>query len=218
MPITVLLADDHRVLREGLQCLLETGDEISVVGTASDGLEAVELAERLQPNVVVMDILMPRLNGIDATRSILVHHPAMGVLILSVQSSSDVIGAAIAAGARGYLPKESSAAELTAAIRAVASGERFFSDGISPLTQDSHRDAASIPSPMWGLTPAEREILKLVADGHTNIQAARLMGLSPRTVETYRCRLMAKLQLRTLPALVRFAIRNGISSLHDKPM
>jgi DNA-binding NarL/FixJ family response regulator len=214
MAIDVLLADDHAVLREGLRRLLESHQGIRVVGIAADGLEAIGLAQRLQPHVVVMDISMPKLNGIEATRSILQRAPHAGIVMLSMHSSPDVIHQALSAGARGFLLKESASDEVIAAIRAVAAGGRYFSHGVSIANLDTKCAARSATAPtLEDLTRAEREILRLVANGNSNAEAARALGLSPRTVETYRSRMMEKLGLNDLPALVKFAIRNGIATL-----
>jgi DNA-binding NarL/FixJ family response regulator len=214
MAIDVLLADDHAVLREGLRRLLESHQDIRVVGIAADGLEAIGHAEHLQPHVVVMDISMPKLNGIEATRSILQRAPHAGIVMLSMHSSPDVIHQALSAGARGFLLKESASDEVIAAIRAVAAGGRYFGQGVSIASLDTKCAARSATVPtLEDLTRAEREILRLVANGNSNAEAARALGLSPRTVETYRSRMMEKLGLNDVPALVKFAIRNGIATL-----
>jgi len=213
MAITVLVADDHGVLRDGLCRLLESQDGIQVVGTVADGLQAIDLAEQVQPDIVLMDISMPRLNGIEATRSLAERAPNAGVVILSMHSSPDVIHRALAAGARAFLLKESVSDEVVAAIRAVAAGGRYLGQGISFTGLDPKRSGGLTVPNLEDLTRAEREIVRLVADGSSNAQAAQLLGLSTRTVETYRSRIMEKLQLDGLSALVKFAIRNGLASL-----
>lgn len=213
MAIAVLVADDHGVLREGLCRLLESHDGICVVGTASDGLQAIDLAQQLQPDIVLMDISMPRLNGIEATRSIAERAPDAGVVILSMHSSPDVIDRALAAGARGFLLKESVCDEVVAAIRAVAVGGKYLGQGIPITRPDARRPRGLAVPTLEDLTRAEREIVKLVADGNSSAQAAQLLGLSTRTVETYRSRIMQKLRLDGLSALVKFAIRNGLATL-----
>jgi two-component system, NarL family, response regulator NreC len=213
MAITVLVADDHGVLRDGLCRLLESQDGIQVVGTVADGLQAIDLAEQVQPDIVLMDISMPRLNGIEATRSLAERAPNAGVVILSMHSSPDVIHRALAAGARAFLLKESVSDEVVAAIRAVAAGGRYLGQGISFTGLDPKRSGGLTVPNLEDLTRAEREIVRLVADGSSNAQAAQLLGLSTRTVETYRSRIMEKLQLDSLSALVKFAIRNGLASL-----
>ena len=213
MGIDVLLVDDHAVLRDGLRHLLESHQDIHVVGGVSDGLEAIRHAEQLQPDIVVMDISMPKLNGIEATRAISGCAPDTGVVILSMHSSPDVVHRALSAGARGFVLKESVSDEVVAAVRAVVAGGRYFGQGISITGADAKRESICADPTLDDLTRAERKILKLVAEGHSNTRTAQLLGLSPRTVETYRSRMMQKLGLDDLPALVKFAIRNGIATL-----
>jgi two-component system, NarL family, response regulator NreC len=213
MAIAVLLADDHGVLRDGVSRLLEAHEDISVIATASNGLDAISQAKTFRPDVVVMDIAMPQLNGIEATRSIIEHTRETGVVILSMHSSMDLIRQALAAGARGYLLKASVGDEVAAAVRAVAAGGLYLGQGVSIKGLDIHRTARHPALTLQDLSHAEREILRLVANGKSNAEAAQLLGLSPRTVETYRSRLMEKLQLDDLSALIKFAIRHGITSL-----
>ena len=213
MGIDVLLVDDHAVLREGLRHLLESHEDIHVVGAVADGLEAIRHAEQLQPDIVVMDISMPKLNGIEATRAIGGCAPEAGVVILSMHSSPDVIQRALSAGARGFVLKESVSDEVVAAVRAVVAGGRYFGQGISINGAAAKRESVCASPTFDDLTRPEQEILKLVAEGYSNAQTAQLLGLSPRTVETYRSRMMEKLGLEDLPALVKFAIRNGIATL-----
>jgi DNA-binding NarL/FixJ family response regulator len=213
MAITVLLADDHGVLRDGVSRLLEGHDDIRVVATAANGLDAVDQAERLRPDVVVMDIAMPQLNGIEATRSIVERARGTGVLILSMHSSADLIREALRAGARGYLLKASVGEEVAAGVRAVATGGVYLGHGVSTEGLDLHRPARSAAPTLHDLSRTEREIVRLVANGYSNAEAAQLLSLSPRTVETYRGRLMEKLQLDDLSALIKFAIRHGVISL-----
>ena len=213
MAIEVLLADDHGVLRDGVCRLLEASADIRVIAAASDGFDAVGQTERLRPDIVVMDISMPKLNGIEATRAIVDRAPSTGVLILSMHCSAELIRQALSAGARGYLLKESAGDEVVAAVRAVAAGGRYFGQGISVTGLDIRRDVRRLAPNVQDLTRVEREILRLVANGKSNAEAAQVLDLSPRTVETYRSRLMEKLQLDNLPALVKFAIRHGITTL-----
>lgn len=212
MVITVLLADDHGVLRDGVQRLLEAKADIKVVATADDGGEAVEKAVQLRPGVVVMDVSMPGLNGIDAARAITQRAPATGVVMLSMHSATELVRQSLLAGARGYILKESAGAEVEAAVRAVAAGQRFLGEGVSG------RILADFPHAATGgdidyLTPRERDVLRLIVDGKSNAEAATILGLSPRSVETYRARLMHKLGIEDLPSLVKFAIRHGMTSL-----
>lgn len=211
--IRVMLADDHGVLRDGLQRLLETCADIRVVATAGDGLEAIAKAAEMQPDIVVMDISMPGLGGIEATRAILGHAPASCVIMLSMHSAHDTIGLALDAGARGYLLKDSTGAEVVTAIRAVAAGGVYLGQGVPVDALEARFPGGPVRTAMGALTFNERRILRLIADGKSNIEAARVLGLSPRTVETYRGRLMEKLQLEDLPALVKFAVRTGMTSV-----
>jgi DNA-binding NarL/FixJ family response regulator len=160
-----------------------------------------------------MDITMPELNGIEATRSIVTRAPATGVVILSMHSSAKVIRQALLAGARGYVLKESAGDEVVRAVQAVAAGRGFRGDGVGDKLLGEYPEGPSGPGGVDGLNPQEREILKLVAEGKSNAEAAEIMGLSPRTVETYRSRLMQKLRLEDLPSLVKYAIRHGLTPL-----
>jgi DNA-binding NarL/FixJ family response regulator len=205
--IRVLLADDHRVLRDGLRCLLETDSRIRVVAVANDGREAIARAAESRPDVIVMDVSMPNLGGIAATRSILASAPATGVVMLSMHSSGETIHWALDAGARGYLLKESASEEVVNAVRAVAAGGCYLGQGIEFKSLEPDGGLAG------RLTTSERRVLRLVVEGMSNAQAAQMLDLSPRTVETYRARLMEKLQLDSLPGLVKFAIRNGITGV-----
>jgi len=203
--IRVLVADDHGVMRDGLRRLLETDPEIRVVAAANDGREAVAQAAATRPEVVVMDISMPRMGGIEATRAIVGQSPDTGVVMLTMHSAECTVREALDAGARGYLLKETAGAEVLSAVRAVAAGGRYFGAGLDG-------PARGADDPSVRLTASERRVLRLVVDGRSNAEAARELGLSPRTVETYRGRLMDKLQVDDLPALVKFAIRNGLTS------
>ncbi|HEX2565864.1 MAG TPA: response regulator transcription factor [Burkholderiales bacterium] len=211
MVITVLLADDHGVIRDGLRCLLEAETDLRVVGTARNGQEAVREAKRLAPQVLLMDVAMPVMGGIDAARAVHEARPDIGVIFLSVQDGSSVVHRALEAGARGYLSKECSAAELLKAIRAVAAGKRYFGKGIAERVFD--RLGATVRQGVDSLNARERELVRLVTEGKSNAQVAGLLELSPRTVETYRIRIMRKLELDNLAALVKFAVRNGITTL-----
>lgn len=207
MVINVLLADDHGVLRDGVQRLLEANADIKVIGAADDGRDAVERAVALQPDVVVMDISMPNMNGLEATRRILDQAPAIGIVILSMHSSMEMVREAFAAGARGYVLKESAGGEVVKAVRTVVAGRRFVGEGLTP------KALAEISSGIASLTTREREILPLIVNGKSNAEAAAILHLSPRSVETYRLRLMQKLGIDDLPTLVKFAIRHGMTTL-----
>jgi len=211
MVISVLLADDHGVLRDGLKRLLEASGDIRVTAIAEDGADAVARAAKVKPDVALIDISMPRINGIEVTRAIANTVPTTAVIILSMHSSAELIQEALRAGARGYLLKESTGDEVVKAVRTVARGMRFFGDGVAGvLVEGCTHGRQSSAEP---LTPREREIVRLIAAGKSNGEAAAILGLSARSVETYRLRLMQKLGLEDLPALVKFAIRHGMTTL-----
>jgi DNA-binding NarL/FixJ family response regulator len=213
MNIRVLVADDHAVVRDGLRALLDLQKDISVIGDATDGRQAVSEAERLRPDVVVMDITMPELNGIEATERICKAHPGVRVLMLSMHASTEYIYRALQAGAQGYLLKESAAVEVVDAVRALYAGRRYFSHKISDMLVDDYVREHRPVSPLESLSLREREILQLIVEGKTNAEVAAQLSLSVKTVETYRSRLMHKLRIGDLPALVKFAIQHGITPL-----
>jgi DNA-binding NarL/FixJ family response regulator len=210
-PIRVLLAEDHTIVRQGLAALLTAQRGIVVVGEAEDGREAVAAALRLRPHVVLMDLGMPLLNGVDATRQIRREAPETNVLVLSMHASEEHVRPAIRAGATGYLLKGSGLSDLVAAIRAVAAGEGFLSPAIARiLVRDAQSDDE--PTSAGPLTSREREILQLVGEGHKSPEIARALHLSVKTVEGHRSRIMAKLQIHDVAGLVRYAIRVGLVS------
>jgi DNA-binding NarL/FixJ family response regulator len=208
MVITVLLADDHGVLRDGVRRLLEVNTDIRVTATVRNATEALAQAVALRPDVALVDISMPGLSGIELTRAMRSAAPETAVLILSMFSSSDLVREALRAGASGYLLKESAGEEVVKAVRAVKAGRRYLGERVTNLLIDSavreHKPTAA------ALTARERDVLRLVVDGKSNAEAAAVLGLSIRSVETYRLRLMQKLGLSDVPALVKYAIRNGI--------
>ena len=210
---TVVLADDHAVVRDGLRVLLEAQSDISVVGDAANGRQAVRLALQLHPDVVVMDIAMPELNGIEATQQIHDASPSTQVLILSMHSTAEHIFRALQAGARGYLLKDSAGAEVVAAVRAVHAGRRYLGQKIASAVLDDYISERHRSSPLDSLSPRERQILQLVVEGKSSAEAAALLFLSPKTVDTYRSRMMQKLGIGDLPSLVKFAIQHGITQL-----
>ena len=214
--IRVLIADDHAVVRDGLCYLLEAQPDLSVVGDAANGREAVARTIQLKPDVVLMDISMPELNGIDATVKIVEAVPEARVIILSMQGTGEYVFRALQAGAQGYLLKDSAGKVVVEAVRAVHGGNRYFSDEItSTLVADylQHRKGGSEKSPLERLSGREREILQLVVEGKSSAEIGQIFSLSPKTIETYRSRLMAKLGLKDLPSLVKFAVQHGLTTL-----
>lgn len=214
--ISVFLADDHAVVRDGLQALLEMKEHITVVGTASDGRETVRRVKELKPDVVIMDVSMPELNGIDATRLILEECLNTQVIILSMHATKEHIQRALRVGAQGYLLKESAGAEVVKAVHSVQAGKRYLCQQVSEVLIDDYvrgRQAEEWSNPLEQLSTREREILQLVVEGNSSVKIADTLCLSPKTVETYRSRIMSKLNIKNLPGLVKFTIRHGLISL-----
>ena len=213
--IRVLLADDHKLIRAGLVLVVEQQPDLNVVGEADDGRQAVELAETLKPEVVVMDIGMPNLNGIEAARQITETRPETAVVMLSMHADEGYVLRALKAGARAYLLKDSATTDLAEAIRAVVEGKSFFSPAVSKvLLQDYMRKLrrTGAEDSYDLLSPREREVLQLVAEGKSNKEVATLLNLSTSTVETHRARIMQKLNLKGVPELILYAVRKGIIS------
>jgi DNA-binding NarL/FixJ family response regulator len=213
--VRVLLADDHGIVRRGLHYLLERSPGFEVIGEAGDGREAVRLAEELNPDVIVMDIAMPNLNGIDATAQIVRRRPETGVIILSMHSDETYLVRALSAGAKGYLLKDSAEADLIRAVQAVSQGRPFFSpviaqtlleDYMRRLQQQNLKDSYDL------LTDREKEVLQLLAEGKSNKEVASLLSLSLYTVETHRSNLMQKLNLHSTAEIVLYAVRKKIIS------
>jgi len=214
MTISVFLADDHAVVRDGLRSLLEAQQDIRVIGDAADGRDAVRQVLELCPDVVVMDVVMPELNGIDATQQICEGCPSTQVIMLSMYSTSEHIFRALRAGARGYLLKESAGYEVAEAIRAVYAGQRYLSKKITDTVVDGYlrqSEISQVEGPLARLSPREREILQLVVEGKSSAEAANLLCLSPKTIDTYRSRLMEKLGIKDLPGLIKFAVQHGLT-------
>ena len=212
MPVSVMLADDHAVVRDGLRALLEGGNDLQVVGVAGNGREAVAEALRLRPDIVIMDIAMPELDGVEATRRIVERSPETRVLILSMYLSAEHIYRALQAGAQGYVLKESAGEEVVDAIRALRAGKRYLSHRITETVIDDYlREGANV-SPLDSLSLRERDVLQLVVEGRTNVAIAQALSLSPKTVETYRARIMKKLKVRDTVELVKFSMRHGLIS------
>ena len=206
--IRILLADDHAVVRQGFKMILNAQADMEIVGEAGNGRQAVELAEQLRPDVVVMDVSMPELNGIEATRRLASSVPHARVVALSMHKDSVYVREILRAGARGYLLKDSGAADLVAAIHAVASGESYLSPAVSNAVLDDYR--RHVTNPIDLLTSREREVLQLLAEGRTNKEIAGVLNLSVYTVDAHRGRIMEKLNLHSISELVRFAVRNGL--------
>jgi len=216
MPIRVLIADDHSVVAEGLRHLVEAERDIEVVACVGDGREAVQQARDTQPDVVLMDLSMPELNGADATRAILERDPKCRVIVLSMYSQREYVRRALKAGAAGYVVKRSAAKEVVEAIRAVHAGQRYLSPRVADVVLEDYSDERQ-DDPLTRLSAREREVLQLLAEGRTGAQIAERLSLSQKTVETYRARLVEKLGIRDLAGLVRFAIQKGLVSLDEGP-
>ena len=211
----ILLADDHKLMRSGLKALIEQQPGLTVVGEADDGRQAVTLAASLKPDLLVMDIGMPNLNGIEAAHQITQANPATAIVILSMHSDESYVLRALKAGAKGYLLKDSAESDLIRAVHAVAGGKSFFSPAVSKVHLDDYvrklqRSGAEDAYDL--LTPREREILQLIAEGKSNKDVANLLNLSVYTVETHRSNIMEKLNLRGIPELILYAVRKGIIS------
>jgi two-component system response regulator NreC len=210
--IKVLLVDDHTILREGLRAVLENEPDLYVVGEAEDGLEAVKAASVLNPDVVLMDVAMPRLNGIEATHQI--HHlnPCIKILILSMHDDEEYIRLALAAGAMGYLLKDSDTQELMSAIRAVHKGDSVLSPAITRLVVEDYLRWGDLQPKLTsdGLSRRERQVLQLIAEGHTNKQISEILCLSIKTIQTHRANMMTKLDLHDRSDLIKYAIRKKI--------
>lgn len=213
--IRILLADDHNILRDGLRLLLERHSGFTVVAEASDGRETVQLAQEHAPDVVVMDIAMPNMNGIEATRRIVEKHPRTGVVILSMHFDESYVIRSLKAGARAYLLKNAVKSDLISAIHAVRLGKSFFSPKISRILQEDYVQALGSKGADDSydlLTGREREILQLVAEGKTNKEIANALNVSLYTVDTHRTHILQKLNLHSVPEVILYAVRKGIIS------
>jgi DNA-binding NarL/FixJ family response regulator len=206
--IRILLADDHAVVRQGFKMILGAEPDMEIVGEAANGREAVALAEEVRPDVVVMDVAMPELNGIEATRRLAASVPHARVLALSMHKDSVYVREILRAGARGYVLKESIAGDLVKAVRAVAAGEGYLSPAVSNAVLDDYR--RHVTNPIDPLTSREREVLQMLAEGKTNKEIAAVLSLSVYTIDAHRGRIMEKLNVHSINELVRFAVRNGL--------
>ena len=206
--IRVLLADDHAMVRKGFRLILEAQPDMEIAGEAGNGRDAVELTEKLHPDVVVMDVAMPELNGIEATRRLAASSPHTRVLALSMHKDSVYVREILRAGARGYLLKDSIDTDLISAVRAVAKGDGYISPGVSDAVLSDYR--RHVTDPLDLLTSREREVLQMIAESKTNKEIAVLLNLSVYTVEAHRGKIMEKLNLHSTGELVRFAVRHGL--------
>jgi DNA-binding NarL/FixJ family response regulator len=211
-PIEVLLLDDHAVVRDGLAALLRAERDIAVVGSFGSAVDAVEAAVRAPPDIALLDIALPGIDGIEAARRIHDLCPGTQIVMLSMHASPEHVYQALHAGALGYVLKESAGQEVVSAVRTVHSGRRYLSQKISAAALDDYVRTRGGEHPLERLSARERQVLKLIVEGNTSNEVAGLLGLSPKSVDTYRSRLMAKLQVEDLPALVKFAIRHGITT------
>jgi DNA-binding NarL/FixJ family response regulator len=209
-PIRVLLADDHALVRAGLRALLQSMPGVQVVAEANNGREALRLTEELRPDVVLMDIAMQEMNGLEAAARIAREQPATRVIMLSMHADEAYVVQALRAGASGYLLKNAGAAELEKAIKHVAQGETFLSPAVSRQVSDYIRRVGQEPTSLDRLSPRQREILQLIAEGNTTKKMAQVLEISAKTVETHRSQLMEQLDIHDVAGLVRYAIRMGL--------
>lgn len=214
MNAKIIIADDHRMVREGLRSLIESQPGLSMIAEARDGLEAVGLSKKHNPDLVVMDISMPNLNGIEATRRIKEGMDKTKVIILSMHADRRYVAEALKAGADGYLLKDAAFVELSQAIRTVLQGKRFLSPAIADLLIDGYlaREDLTQPGAYNLLSAREREVLQMIAEGQATKQIAKELNLSVKTIETYRKHIMDKLDLRSVAQLTKYAIREGLTS------
>jgi DNA-binding NarL/FixJ family response regulator len=211
--IRILLCDDHAVIRRGLRLLLDQQEDFEVVGEASDGREAVSLAEALKPDIAVLDITMPNLNGIEAARQISAKQLGTAIVVLSMHADESFVLKALKAGARGYVLKEAPESELIKAVRALAEGKSFFSPAVSRMLVEDyvrHLQDKDVEDSYELLTAREREILQLIAEAKSNKDIASILNLSLYTVETHRSNIMEKLNLHSVPELILYAVRKGV--------
>lgn len=215
--ITVVLADDHQVVRQGLKALLEAEPDLRVVGEAGDGLQAIRRVEMLTPRILVLDLMMPGLNGLDVVRQLKKGSPHTNVVILSMYANEAYVLEALSNGAAAYVLKDSSSADLVHAVREAAAGRRYLSPPLSDRAIEVYQEKARAATldRYETLTARERAVLHLAAEGHTNAEVATRLGISARTAETHRSNLMHKLNLHTQADLIRYALRRGIVQMED---
>lgn len=214
MAVNVLIVDDHEIMREGMCALLGKCDDVRVVGQAANGRTALELVDVLKPDVVIMDIGMPNLNGIEATQKMKEKHPTLKVMALSAHCEGAIVAKMIKAGADGYMLKESAFSELQDALAAMLNDQTFLCRGISKVVFSDYATLLANPNSVTpdGLTGRECEVLQLVAEGHTTKEIAVIMSLSPKTVDSHREHIMGKLGIRNIAGLTKYAMRQGLTS------
>jgi DNA-binding NarL/FixJ family response regulator len=218
MAVRILVADDHEVVRRGLCALLRSQPDWDVCGEANDGREAVEKATALRPEIVIMDIGMPNLNGLEAARQILKSDSQIKILILTLHDSDQVVQEVLNAGARGFLLKSDAARDLVAAVEALRRGKIYFTPKVASMVLDGYLNSSSPPAPRSKLTPREREIVQLLAEGKSSKEVAVALGLSVKTAETHRSNIMRKLELHSVSDLVLYAVRNNIVHVVQPPL
>ena len=212
--INIVIADDHSIVRQGITALIERSTDIKVVGEAEDGLKAIEIVERLQPDILIIDISMPRLNGLQAVERIHALQLPTRVIVLSMHADELTVRQAFKVGAQGYLVKRSETEDILLAVRAVHRGELYISSAVSQIFLSDFMNSQEVTL-FDRLSPREREVLQLIAEGHTGSEIADMMIISPRTVEKHRASLMEKLGIHDLAGLIRIAIKHGLISLDD---
>jgi DNA-binding NarL/FixJ family response regulator len=217
MTVTILLADDHPIVRQGLRHLLQDEPGVMIVGEASDGLQAVQLTEKFKPNILILDMMMPDLNGLEVLRQVKERSPGTSSIVLSMQSADVYVVEALRAGALGYVLKETGPSELLGAVQQVVRGQRYLSPRISErLIEVLLETTEKLPAdPYQSLTNREREVLQMAAEGLTTSEIGKRLSISPRTAELHRGRMMNKLGLHNQTDLIRYALKRGILPMHD---
>lgn len=212
LSVRIVVVDDHGIVREGLMALLNRQEGMTVVGSAATGKGAIQAAEKLRPDIIIMDLVLPDVNGIDATQRILATNPATQIIALSASHTTEHVCRALRAGARGYVVKDARGAELVEAVKTVASGKQYLSQRVA-LPPEGLRDGRLAKTPIERLSSREREVLHRIVEGSTSVAIAKQLSLSRKTVDTYRARLMVKLGVSNRTALIRFAIENELLAL-----